>query len=160
MRGKIDLSKHKLANVFRPPAPRSRWRRYRQQSKSDVVYRQLVRLVDGAVRDALANHPEYLTKLGQRHAQTSIVKRVVGTLWGYGREVSFAAQAAQGRSAGVVDAPRQAAAKVETPTNGPSSPKVGCFEEQTSDQTVLAKGLSWARAVLLRPRRQDRKDSQ
>ena len=117
MRGKIDLSQHKFANVYRAPAPRERWKAYRPPELRDDVYRQLVRLVDGAVRDAFANHPEYLTKIGQRNVRASVVKRVAGTLWGYGKEVtvnvSFAAQAARGRSIDVVDAPQAVAAETD-----------------------------------------------
>ena len=43
-------------------------------------YRKLWRLVDGAVKDALNMHPEYLTDAGRRSARFSITKRVVGTV--------------------------------------------------------------------------------
>ena len=121
MRGKIDLSGHKLANVYRAPAPRERWKRYKPPKLHDDIYAQLVRLVDGAVRDALANHPEYLTKVGQRNARPSIIKRVTGTLWGYGKEASFAAQAARGRSVDVVDAPQAMAAETDDGVKAVSS---------------------------------------
>lgn len=91
-RGKIDLSWHKLSNVFRAPAQRSRWKRTRMEKCPDAVYRQLWRLIDGAVRDSFANHPEYLTEKGRRSAANSITKRVVGTIHGY------ATQVARGRS--------------------------------------------------------------
>lgn len=64
----------------------------------DATYRQLWRLVDGAVRDTFANHPEYLTQAGNRSARHSIIKRVVGTLHGY------ATQVARGRSVPCEDA--------------------------------------------------------
>lgn len=88
MRGKIDLTGHKLAGVFRPPAKSERHRRYRAEKMPDATYRQLLRLVDGAVRDCFANHPEYLTKIGRRSAQGSIVKRVAGSLWGYAKDIT------------------------------------------------------------------------
>lgn len=55
------------------------------------AYRQLWRVVDGAVFDALYNHPDYLTDKGRRNARESINKRVVGAVYGYALE-------AQGRS--------------------------------------------------------------
>lgn len=56
------------------------------------AYRQLWRIVDSAVRDALAHHPEYLTPKGHINARRSITKRVTGAVLGY------AVQAARGRS--------------------------------------------------------------
>lgn len=112
-RGKLDLGHHKLAGLFRPPAARERWKRARMEKRPDENYRQLWMLVGGAVRDAFASHPEYLTVAGRQAAERSIVKRVTGTLHGY------AAQAARGRSAGLVDAPAGAAAI------GPKTPSAG-----------------------------------
>jgi hypothetical protein len=60
------------------------------QGKSSA-YRQLWRVVDGAVFDALYNHPDYLTDKGRYSARTSINKRVVGAVLG------FAEQSAKGR---------------------------------------------------------------
>lgn len=54
--------------------------------------RQLTRLVDGAVADTFTNHPEYLTKAGQRRAAGSLRKRLVGLVMGY------VVQTTQGRS--------------------------------------------------------------
>jgi hypothetical protein len=56
------------------------------------AYSQLWRIVDGAVRDALEMHPDYLTQKGSRNARTSVTKRVTGAVLGY------AEQAAEGRS--------------------------------------------------------------
>ena len=56
------------------------------------AYRQLWRIVDGAVFDALYTHQDYLTDKGRRNARESINKRVVGAVLGYALE-------AQGRSA-------------------------------------------------------------
>lgn len=105
MRGKIDLTGHKLAGLYRAPAMKSRWRRQRLPKCPDQAYRQLWRVVDGAVRDTFANHPEYLTDKGRRDAQLSIVKRVAGSLHGY------AAQVARGRSEAVGSLPTETAAK-------------------------------------------------
>ena len=58
-----------------------------------AAYRQLWRIVDGAVRDTFEQHPEYLTPAGRRQAQRSVVKRVTGQVLGY------AVQTAQARSA-------------------------------------------------------------
>ena len=60
--------------------------------RDDWHYRQLWRIVDGAVADTFATHPDYLTRKGKRSARRSINKRVVGSIIGY------AAQVAEGRS--------------------------------------------------------------
>lgn len=109
MRGRIDLGTHKLANVFRAPAERRKWKRARREKCPDEQYRQLWDLVAGAVRDTFAVHPEYLTEAGQRAAERSITKRVTGTLYGY------ATQVARGRSIGVQDVARDLAAIGPTP---------------------------------------------
>lgn len=56
------------------------------------AYRQLWRVVDGAVRDALDHHPDYLTAKGRRNARESVTKRVTGQV------LSYATQVAEGRS--------------------------------------------------------------
>lgn len=63
-------------------------------AKSGPAYRQLWRLVDGAVLDCFTNHPDYLTERGKNYdtARRSLTKRVVGAVLGY------ASQKAQGRS--------------------------------------------------------------
>lgn len=104
MRGRLELGNHKLAGLFRAPAERNRWKHARREKCPDETYRQTWRLVAGAVRDTFANHPEYLTPAGRNAAERSITKRVTGTLHGY------AAQVARGRSAGLVEAPADAAA--------------------------------------------------
>lgn len=73
------------------------------------AYRQLWRVVDGAVFDALYTHPDYLTKKGKQSARTSINKRVVGAVLG------FAEQSAKGRSGAI-----PAADRVELATTGSS----------------------------------------
>lgn len=114
MRGKIELGNHKLANLFRPPAERRKWKRARRPKSPDAQYRQIWNLTAGAVRDCFACHPEYLTQAGLMSAELSIVKRVTGTLHGY------ATQVAQGRSIGVPDAARDLAAKpAGVPTGEP-----------------------------------------
>ena len=56
-------------------------------------YAALWRVVDGAVSDAIAMHPEYLAGAKDKRAvRNSIVKRVTGAVHGY------AVQAARGRS--------------------------------------------------------------
>lgn len=70
----------------RKPRPRAR------APKGDQSYRQLWRVVDGAVMDAFAHHPEYLAPHRGKDARLSVVKRVVGAIQGY------AAQAVRGRS--------------------------------------------------------------
>ena len=57
------------------------------------AYRQLWRVVDGAIMDCFLHHPEYIPVGARaRVIRNSIVKRVVGALLGY------AVQTAQGRS--------------------------------------------------------------
>lgn len=63
-----------------------------QPVKHGRAYRQLWRIVDGAVADAFAHHPEYLTAAGRQSARRSINKRVTGAVLGY------AVEAAKGRS--------------------------------------------------------------
>lgn len=56
------------------------------------AYAQLWKVVDGAIADALSQHPDYLTEKGQTpQARASITKRVVGTV------LSYAEQSAKGR---------------------------------------------------------------
>lgn len=62
-------------------------------AKDDWRYRQLWRIVDGAVAAAFDAHPNYLTDVGRRSARASIVKRVTGSVLGYAEQVS-----ARGRS--------------------------------------------------------------
>jgi len=50
---------------------------------TDAAYQQLWHVTDGAVRDALRKHPDYLTPKGRQSARRSIVKRVVGTVLGF-----------------------------------------------------------------------------
>lgn len=51
------------------------------------AYAKMWRVVDGAVRDAFASHPDYLAKLErERTVRNSINKRVVGALWGFASE--------------------------------------------------------------------------
>lgn len=67
-------------------------RRNKMLDGRSSAYRQLWRVVDGAVFDALYTHPDYLTEKGRRAARLSINKRVVGAVMG------FAEQSAKGRS--------------------------------------------------------------
>lgn len=63
------------------------------KQKLDPEYRQLWRVVDGAVEDTFNMHPHYKAKFNPRfvkHIRSSIVKRVVGSVHGY--------QAEKGRS--------------------------------------------------------------
>lgn len=46
------------------------------------AYAQLWRVVDGAVRDAFAAHPDFLTEKG-KHCRASVTKRVVGNVLGF-----------------------------------------------------------------------------
>ena len=71
--------------------PIERYRRTRIP-KGDAHYRQIWRVVDGAVADAFKMHPDYLTEHGRSRARQSIVMRVTGAITGY------SAEAEKGRS--------------------------------------------------------------
>ena len=64
--------------------------------KGNAAYKRLWRVVDGAVADAIAMHPDYLTPKGHRGltARISIVKRVTGAV------LSFVEQSTKGRASG------------------------------------------------------------
>lgn len=66
---------------------RSSTKRLKPMKPGDA-YRQLWRLVDGAVADCFNNHPDYLTERGQhyRAARRSLTKRVVGAVLGYAEQ--------------------------------------------------------------------------
>lgn len=134
MRGKLDLGTHKLANVYRAPASRERWKRARMEKRPDEIYVQLWKLVGGAVRDTFASHPEYLTEAGRRAAERSITKRVTGTLHGY------ATQVARGRSAGMPDVACDAAA------NGPNFLSTGSGQSDWA----FSRLIRWARLAMAR----------
>lgn len=80
--------------------PRPHTRTPREEARNTRAYRQLWRVVDGAVFDALYTHQDYLTPKGQRAARMSINKRVVGAVLG------FAEQSARGRSGEIPAAER------------------------------------------------------
>ncbi len=62
-------------------------RRIKQQiQKTDNAYRQLWRIVDGAVADAFLAHPDYLSNSAhERTVRASLNKRVVGAVLGYAK---------------------------------------------------------------------------
>lgn len=56
----------------------------RAGAKNRAFYRQIWRLIDGAVRDALIHHPGYVAKgISARTVRRSIVKRAAGAITGY-----------------------------------------------------------------------------
>jgi hypothetical protein len=63
-------------------------------SQQNGMGRQIWRVVDGAIRDAFLNHPDYLTQKGERFAaaRRSVAKRVTGAV------LSYLEQSKQGRS--------------------------------------------------------------
>lgn len=65
-------------------------------------YRQLWRLVDGAVADAFKCHPDYLTAKGHilDNARRSVTKRVVGAVLGYAGQAARGSNIAPAMSAG------------------------------------------------------------
>lgn len=72
---------------------KGRPRPVRSQKAPSPEYLRLWRIVDGAVRDAFANHPDYLAR-PEVLVRRSVVKRVTGQLYG------FAGKPARGRPAG------------------------------------------------------------
>lgn len=81
-------------------------------------YRQLWRIVDGAVRDTFNAHPDYLSPRGRRKAEAALVKRITGAVFGYA--VAAADAAAQGRSGFSPAAESEAAAVVPAPPAEPA----------------------------------------
>lgn len=63
-----------------------------RERATETAYCRLWRLVDGAIVDTIANHPEYFRKDRLPVVRTSIAKRVVGAILGH------AEQSARGRS--------------------------------------------------------------
>jgi hypothetical protein len=51
------------------------------------AYHTVFRIVDGAVKDAFNNHPEYVRPEIERVVRMSITKRVTGSIIKYAREV-------------------------------------------------------------------------
>jgi len=66
-------------------------RRVSKCPKDKRAYKQLWRVVDGAVADAFAMHPDYLTAKGLRSAQLSVTKRVTGAVIGFAEQSAKAA---------------------------------------------------------------------
>ena len=83
------------------PAPRLKPKKLRPLRSATPFRRAIWKIVDGAVRDALFEHPEYL-RSGAREltVRRSINKRVVGALAGYVGEKGLASSQApdEGRS--------------------------------------------------------------
>lgn len=66
----------------------------RSQKAPSPEYVQLWKIIDGAVRDTFANHPEYLSgRVPEYIVLQSVVKRATGQVWG------FAGKPARGRPA-------------------------------------------------------------
>lgn len=83
-------------------------------------YRQLWRIVDGAVFDALYTHADYLTDKGRRNARNSINKRVVGNLMGFVSE-------AKGRKGDPIATVRSDAAE-RVPSEATEASRTGLLE--------------------------------
>lgn len=70
-------------------------KRLRPVKQPTRAYKQLWRVVDGAVADCISKHPEYLSpKVNVSAVRGSITKRVTGSVLGY------AVQTAKSRSSG------------------------------------------------------------
>jgi hypothetical protein len=67
--------------------------------KQGKEFRQIWRIVDGALRDTLAKHPEYISekKIAYQGFRISLIKRITGAIVGH------AAQAARYRSGAPID---------------------------------------------------------
>lgn len=63
-------------------------RKRTRPAKSGKAYRQLWRVVEGAVSMTFEAHPEYLTERGVQLARVSVTKRVVGAVMCYAGEKS------------------------------------------------------------------------
>ena len=64
--------------------------RLRPEKPGTPTYRQVWRLVDGAVHEALKVHPEYLApSVKARTVRNSITKRVVGAITGYAEQSAW-----------------------------------------------------------------------
>ena len=68
--------------------------RLRSQKVPDDTFAQIWKMVDGAVRDALAHHPEYLA-VPEARARRSIVKRVTGQVHGFAVKTAEGARPAR-----------------------------------------------------------------
>lgn len=119
------------ASSPRPQAAPIRKRKVALTGKSKE-YRQLWRIVDGAVFDALYTHEDYLTEKGRRNARNSINKRVVGNLMGFVLET-------KGRKGDPIATVRSdAAARVASAATGPS---------RTGGCTAVPKGRGMRKFV-------------
>lgn len=56
------------------------------KNEAHSLYSKIWRIVDGAVKDALHNHPDYLTLKGRISARESINKRAVGAVHAFIRK--------------------------------------------------------------------------
>lgn len=112
---------------------RRRWKPTKYPDKQDdKLYRQLWRVIDGAVADAFAMHPEYLAvQQNRKTVRQSIVKRVTGAMRGY---VGRPAQGRSGESpATVMDGSRS-----REPFDGPMTrPSVSCGSYDTRQGFAL-----------------------
>lgn len=65
-------------------------KRLQPEKFDSPTYRQIWRVVDGAVATALTSHPEYLANGARvRSVRNSIVKRVVGAIYGYAEQSAW-----------------------------------------------------------------------
>ena len=85
-------------------------------------YRQLFRVVDGAVADAIMTHPEFFALGRQRSARASIAKRVAGAIVGY---IDQRASSAEGSEKGRSGANRPAASKGKSGASQAGLPTCG-----------------------------------
>lgn len=99
--------------------------------KADVrAYRQLWRIVDGAVTDAFTSHPDYLSSRQLATvARRSVVKRVVGAIDGY------VEQSTRGRSGA------EPAAETETDNSGSALRR--CQVTGTEAEVAKAQLAGW-----------------
>lgn len=113
MRGRVELDKHKFATLFTRARPKRSWKKRSRMTKMpggrEGQYFMLWRIVDGAVRDTLIRHPDYLTDKGRHNARISLNKRIVGALMGYATQVAMCRSVADG------DARTHAAAESAAP---------------------------------------------
>lgn len=112
-------------------------------------YRSLWRVVDGAVRDCLNKHPEYLTDIGRRSMQLSMTKRVAGAVHGFASEA--ASKDAKRRSGSDDPAAKQEDALLMACSDGGQAHHLPADSGRVQSSAALARGLGMRPRAFLSP---------
>lgn len=87
------------------------------------AYRQLWRVVDGAVRNTIAAHGDYFTPKGLKSARASFTKRATGAVLGYAQQsLPASAAALSGRARSSSSEAREMGDGACTSSLGPAIP--------------------------------------